>query len=125
MEIINKKSIAIKNNTGRSLQRYWIVVYNGNIYFTVAIVRDCGLKVGEYMHFLNEDKKWYFFTNDDKDGFVITPVKTKGGVNVNNSALCRLIRRSMGYSENKTKKFRVEKTSMMQDKCPVYEIIPI
>jgi hypothetical protein len=125
MEIINKKSLAIKNNTGRSMQRYWIVVYNGHIYFTVAIVRDCSLKVGEFMHFMNEGKKWYFYTNDDKDGFAITPVVTKGGININNSALCRLIRRTMGYSETKTKKFKVVKTSLIQDKCPVYELVPI
>ena len=121
MEIINKKSVSIKNNNARSLQRRHIVIDEVKLYFTAALVREFDLKVGEYMHFMNEGDKWQFFTNDDTDGFALTPVRLKGGINVNNTALCRLILKSTGY--NPPKKYSVIKTNIMNDRCPVYEIV--
>lgn len=122
MEIINKKSVSIRNNSGRSLQRRYVCVDNVKLYFTAALVREFDIKVGEYMHFMNEGDRWQFFTNDDEDGFLITPVRAKGGVHVSNSALCRLIQKSTGYTTNKN--YEVLKTGSSHDGCQVYELKP-
>ncbi len=123
MEIINKKSLQIRNNSGRSLQRRYVVIDDVKMYFTAALVREFELKEGEYMHFMNEGDKWQCFVNDDKDGFAITPCRNKGGVNVTNSALCRLILKSTNHKA--PKQFSIIKTGATNDKCPVYEITPI
>jgi phage pi2 protein 07 len=120
MEIINKKSLVIKNGSLRSKQRQYITVTTRGIYFTAAISRMCELKEGEFMHFMNEGDKWDFFTNDDSDGFAITPVTSKKGFNINSSALASLIRKSTGYIHNKM--YEVLPTGRVYDKCPVFEI---
>lgn len=120
MEIINKKSVSIRNNNGRSLQRRYVVVDENKLYFTAALVREFELKDGEYMHFMNEGDKWQFFTNDDTDGFLITPVRQKGGVHVSNTALCKLILKSTGHRPPKN--FGVISTQIVHDKCPVFSL---
>ena len=121
MEIINKKSVSIRNNNARSLQRRYVAVDDVRLYFTAALVRDFDINVGEYMHFMNEGSKWQFFMNDDNDGFLITKITSKGGVNVTNSALCRLIQKSTGYTTQKN--YEVVRTGFLHDNCPVFEII--
>lgn len=121
MELVNKKSMAIKNGTGRAAQRHYVAVREKGLYFTVAIAREVPLRIGEYVHFMNEGNRWQFFVNDDKDGFPLTPVIKKGGFNITSSALAKLIQKTTGYTT--TKNYEVRKTGGEQDKCPIFELI--
>ena len=120
MEVINRKSIAIKNGSLRSKQRHYVAVTDATIYFTASVVRELGLSHNEFVHFMNEGDKWQFFVNDDEDGFRLTPRRNKGGLEITNSALCKLIQKSTGYTTSKN--YFVVKTGGENDKCPVYEL---
>lgn len=91
-----------------------------NIYFTKPIVLLCGLKAGEYVHFLNDYTDWKFYSNDNTDGFRLS--HNKQCLRITNIALSRLILKTTGF--NKKKHFYVKKTNMEVDKCPVFKLTP-
>lgn len=118
MNVINKKSIEVVNNGGRAITRSYILVKEKSIYFTAAIARECGLEVGLYVHFINDESDWRFYVNDDPDGFKLTPKVWSGGFHISNTGLTKMILKSMGF--NKEKRFAVIKTDLHVDKCPIY-----
>jgi hypothetical protein len=120
MEVINRKSVSIINGTLRSRQRHYVKVNNSQLYFTAAVVRDLGIKEGDYVQFMNEGDKWQFFIDDNEDGFKLTPCRTKGGFDITSSALCKLIQKTTGYTT--VKQYQVIKTGAENDRCPIYEL---
>lgn len=122
MELLNRVTIKEKYGTGKSRSRKHISISDKCMYFTAQVVKDCGIRPGEFMHFLNEGDKWRFYTNDDSEGFLITPVVSKGGCHITHSVLCSRILKTTGFKNSK--RFDVKETGQEQDKCKVYEIIP-
>lgn len=120
MNVINKKSISVVNNGGRAITRSYVMVSNKCIYFTAAIARECGLEVGLYVQFINDEAEWKFYVNDDPDGFKLTPNNWSGGFNIGNTGLTKMILKSMGF--NKEKRLVVIKTDLYIDKCRIYEL---
>lgn len=122
MEVINRKSKQVVINGGRSVTRMYVSVEFNKIYFTSTVSRLCELGKGLYVHFLNDGGDWQFFINDDEDGFKLTPVKQKNGYHVTNVGLVNMILKSTGHKA--PKKFHIEKTNTIHDKCPVFSLTP-
>lgn len=118
MNVINKKSIEVKNNGGRAITRSYVLVKEKCIYFTAAIARECELEVGLYVHFINDESDWRFYVNDDPDGFKLTPNNWSGGFNIGNTGLTKMMLKSLGFS--KEKRLSVIKTDLQVDKCRIF-----
>ena len=108
--------------SGKSIAQNHINVNCGdkNIYFTKSIVLMCGLKPGEYVHFLNDYTDWKFYSNDNPDGFKLNANKVC--LRITNIALARLILKTTGF--NMKKNFYVKKTNIVIDNCPVFQLSP-
>lgn len=123
---INSHSEEVKEHSryGR-LSNSLVRVRDESFMFSSSAEKMCELKVSEYMHFLNEGSEWFFYTSDNKDGFLIS-VRGKGrngkyvGISVCSHALVRLFRKSTGFSHATS--FRIEKTNIIHDKCIVFKI---
>lgn len=122
MELINRTSKKLRLHDGRSITRLYATIGDGKIYFTSTATLVCELGIGLYVHFLNEGSDWNFIVNDDTDGFKLTQVKAKNGFHITNAGIVNLILSSTGHKS--IKKFHIQKTSAMHDKCPVFSIKP-
>jgi len=72
---INRNSKELVSSFQNIISHEYIIVKEGQkIVFPKALVIKCGLKLGEYIHFLNEDNEWMFYSSDNTDGFILTNV---------------------------------------------------
>lgn len=101
--------------------RYLKIKEGEKIFFTKAIVLLCGLKAGEFVHFLNEGNDWMFYSNDNRDGFKIT-ADAAGNLQLNSYPLSRMILKSCGHQLKHT--FYVKQTNIIHDKCQVFKMMP-
>lgn len=120
MKIINRKSTELIQHGGRAKTRFYVTIEPKRIYFTSATSRICEMKDGLYVHFMNEGSEWNFYVNDDRDGFKLTPVRSKGGFHISNMGLINMILKSLGF--NSTKRLSIIVTNIIHDKCPVYSL---
>lgn len=120
MQEINIHSPEIEKYKLNNITYNYIKIKEGEkIYFTKAIVMLCGLKAGEYIHFLNEDNEWFFYSNDNQDGFKIFNTASSM-LQLNSFPLSRMILKSCGYHLKHT--FYIKKTGIVHDKCPVFKM---
>ena len=122
MNVINRKSKAIAKNTNRNRNNTFITLDSIRIHITVATILMCDLKPGEYLHFLNDDDQWSFFSNDDPDGFKLTTSIGNSNFHITNTGLVNMIRKSTGFNSKGNKRYYVEKTNIMHDRCEVFRL---
>src|SRR5205085_11985970 len=100
MTIINKKHPDIQENaSGRNLV-FLSLQNDKDIYFTNTAARKFNLQAGKYLHFINEEKEWFFIQNDDKDGFMLNAdgKSSSRAVIVINKPLVSMFRKSTGFT---------------------------
>ena len=119
---INRNSKELVSSFQNIISHEYIIVKEGQkIVFPKALVIKCGLKLGEYIHFLNEDNEWMFYSSDNTDGFILTNVNAlSSNMQICSYPLSRLILKSTGFYKEKI--FYVERTNIMHDKCPVFKL---
>lgn len=95
MELINKKHENITEKTRLRLEAYFKIENEKCVYFSAGAVINFGLVPGLYVHFQNDDERWYFYCNDDTDGFLLTSIGGRGrnATVIYNKALVNLIKK--------------------------------
>ncbi|MFL5810050.1 MAG: hypothetical protein ACJ749_11055 [Flavisolibacter sp.] len=123
MIVINKNHPDIlANATGKNY--VFVSIRNGNdFYFSSAAARQFGLKAGKFLHFLNEGKQWFFYQNDDSNGFMLNKdsKESSNALRVVNKPLVEMFRKTVvngGYV-----KFFLIKASMKHKDQELVEII--
>jgi len=120
MEVINKRHDKILVNTRINLAAY-MRIEEKMMYFSAACNVHLGLTGGLYMHFINDDDRWLFYVNSDKDGFETIHRHPKLSFLVANTHLCNLfLKRTRCSLKNK---FPIEKTEAKMKDAPIYEIM--
>lgn len=120
MEVINRLHKGIKQNQRLTLSNN-VRVERKMFKFSAGCGLELGIVGGLYMHFINDDDKWLFYINSEKDGFPITSVHNKNATMVTNSSLCQMFFKKTRCSENC--KFPVRITDAKVKDAPVYEIL--
>lgn len=69
MELINKKHDEIVVSKRLAMLSYISFHSLTEVQFSSRAVDALGLRVGSYIHFLNDADDWYFYNNKDEDGF--------------------------------------------------------
>lgn len=90
MEVINKKHDEILVNKRVVLEAFMNVLDKKHFYFSAGASRKFGLKAGLNVHFLNDERVWMFYCNNDEDGFDLIERKNKNAVLICNAALIHL-----------------------------------
>lgn len=120
LEIINKKHKYITVNTRVELANY-IRVELKEFYFSAGCNVNLGIVPGLFMHFINDEDRWLFYVNQDKDGFPLLERKSKKSLLITNSSLSVLFFRRTRCSVSA--KFPIKLTEAKMKDCPVYEIM--
>jgi hypothetical protein len=122
MELINLKSSKIKNYSSVSAT----MSINGNVVsLSSAVVKEFGLKAGQFVHFMNDGREWSFIANDDPDGFRLQKENRthRNGLKIFNAALCNLFKRSLQIKEEDMAKYYLTITDRIYKDCRVIEVL--
>lgn len=98
METINKLHKEITSNQRLDLAAYFKISNDRTIYFSAKAADDFGLFPGLYMHFMNDEDRWYFYCNNEEDGFKIIERLEKNSVIICSKSLVHLIIKRMNIS---------------------------
>ena len=93
METINKRHDAITSNQRVDLASYFKLESDKAVYFSAGAGFEFGLIPGLYIHFMNDGDKWFFYCNDDTDGFKLIARPGKNSVLVVSASLVKLIQK--------------------------------
>jgi hypothetical protein len=98
MELINRKHNEISEKTRLRLEAYFKIYDEGSCFFSAGAVINFGLSPGLYVHFHNDELNWYFYCNNDSDGFKLSAASGQGRkpVLICNKSLVNLIRKRTG-----------------------------
>lgn len=110
MEIINKRHEDLRLSRRTESMPYINFNTDKQILFSVHAVRLLGLQPGLFIHFVNDDDLWYFYINDDKDGFEIFAREGKTNTFLYNAHLVVLFLKRTGCRLRS--KFFLEKTEV-------------
>lgn len=91
MELINKRHGDITSNQRVDLAAYFKMENERVVYFSAGASIAFGLMSGLYMHFQNDDDRWYFYCNDDTDGFPLISRSGKNSILICDASLVKLI----------------------------------
>lgn len=120
MQIINKKHQDISSSK-RSDQICYIYFYNKQeIHFSAAATKEFNLRIGMFVHFINEEDYWYFTVNKDEDGFKLQESNRRNAVAIYNSSLVKIFSNATHCSVGT--KFLITKTKMEYFGKEVYKI---
>lgn len=120
MEIINKthKDISAFKKSDKTC--YISFFNNQQIHFSSAATSEFSLRVGMFVHFINDEDNWFFCVNKDKDGFEIKVSNRRNSVAIFNSSLIKLFLKATKCSVGT--KFLITKTKMEMKLGKVYKI---
>lgn len=92
MELVNVKHEFICEKTRLRMTPYFRLNGDESVYFSSAAVEEYGLFPGLYIHFQNDGDRWYFYCNNDTDGFLLCHQarRGKGASVIWNKALVKL-----------------------------------
>jgi hypothetical protein len=121
MEIINKRHEDLELSRRTESTPYINFNTSKQILFSVHAVRKFGLCAGLYVHFVNDDDLWFFYVNDDKDGFEIFSREGKTNTFLYNAHLVSVFLKRTGKQLNT--KFILEETKAMKNGCKLIKII--
>jgi len=120
MQIINKKHADI-SFFKRSEQTCYIYFENEReIHFSSAATKEFNLRIGMFVHFINEEDFWYFTVNKDEDGFFLQESNRRHAVAIYNSSLIKMFTNATRCSIGT--KFLITKTKMEYFGKDVYKI---
>lgn len=119
MELITRFHKEIKQNTRLTLRSY-VRLDKKMLYFSAACNVDLGIVPTLYAHFVNDDDRWFFYINEEKDGFYLTEMNGKNSCAVINTSLSELFKKRTRCSIGC--KFPVVATGSKQKDCVLYEI---
>lgn len=77
MEIINKGHQEITEREKISLVPSIRFGFNNTITFSAKAVKDFGLKEGLTVNFINDENEWWFYCDNNEDGFRINERKSR------------------------------------------------
>lgn len=116
MQIINNKNVKSK------IWDLFITVQNDRLYFPQHTTKALNLKPGLFVFFINDEKQWSFFVNNDKDGFVLSLHKSKTfATQLFSVPLMNLLRKS--YGDQLPKKFYLLDTKRKHNNSVIYELL--
>lgn len=95
MEIVNKKHKEITSNQRIDMAAYFKIESDKAVYFSAAACIDFGIIPGLYMHFVNDGHLWFFYCNNEKDGFKITGRKGKNCALICDASFVNLLKKRM------------------------------
>lgn len=78
MELINKKHENITEKTRLRLEAYFKIENDRAVYFSAGAVINFGLVPDLFIHFQNDEDRWYFYCNSDTDGFKLCSLGGRG-----------------------------------------------
>ena len=120
MEIINRLHEDIFANQRVALEAYFKVETTKNILLSAGASLKYGLIPGLYIHFVNDENKWYFYCNGDNDGFRLLNRPNKNSVIICNSHLVTLFLKRTSCQI--PCKFPLRLTKAKKDGCSLIEI---
>lgn len=91
METINKRHDEITSNQRIDLAAYFKLESEKAVYFSAGAANEFGLIPGLFIHFVNDGDKWFFYCNDDKDGFKLISRPGKNSTLICDASLVKLI----------------------------------
>jgi hypothetical protein len=120
MEVINKRHDDISSNRRVDLAAY-MRLDEKILYFSAACNFELGIMGGLNIHFINDDDRWLFYLNSDKDGFLLCNVHNKNSCMVISTSLCLLFRKRTKCAIGS--KFPIVMTKAKKEDAPIYEIM--
>lgn len=97
MNLINKKHPAIIEAKRKS--ECYMSVSERQIWISHEAVNRFGLIPGKFLHFMNDEKEWSFFQNDDPDGFFLqhNGKPSSNAVMITSRPLIQMFLKSTGF----------------------------
>lgn len=92
METINRFHKEIKQNTRVTLKNY-MRLDKKMLYFSASCNLELGILPTLNIHFINDDDRWFFYVNNDEDGFYLTELNGKNACAAINSTLSNLFKK--------------------------------
>ncbi len=122
MRLINRLSGEVVGLNRNKSAVYIISVKDYSVYFSKAFCLTFGLKAKQFVQFINDEKDWQFFVNDDPDGFELSKAaRESGALEIHNSGLCHLMKKTIGINE--ATMFKVVGTQREQKGAKIFMII--
>lgn len=75
MEVINKSHEDISKGEKLYLPAFIKFGENNTVSFSAGAVKDFGLTEGMYVNFVNDGNEWWFYCDNNKDGFLLSARK--------------------------------------------------
>lgn len=119
-QIINKKNPLIITST-RTRGYCSVTIKEKGIYITKQVALLCGLKVDQFVHFINDSNYWAFYVNEDPDGFAVSRDHANGGFVLYNRQLSKMFRTSTRAAIND--RFLIISSNARHNGSTLYEII--
>lgn len=120
MEVINKRHSDIEFKKKLDNVPY-INFYNENeIHFSARAVEKLKILIGTYAHFINDNENWFFYVNNDKDGFSIQASNRRYATCICNGSLVRLFLKRTGREV--PVKYPLTITKMEHETNPIFKI---
>ena len=121
MEIINKSHHQIRSNKRVDLAAYFKVERSKKaIYFSTGAADQYGIMPGIRVNFINDDDDWFFYCDNNKDGFLLTNRSgKKAGLLCDTSLVHLFLKRTRTSPETK---FPITLTKNEVYGCPVFKI---
>jgi len=117
MELINRKHESINEKTRLRLEAYFKIADDRTVIFSAGCVIKYGLTPDLYVHFQNDEFRWYFYVNNDPDGFKLRPASGQGRkpVAIDNKSLIDLIKKRALISTGTRFPVSVTKSKLKND----------
>lgn len=91
------------------------------MFFSAGACREFGIQPGLFLHFVNDGDKWYFYCNDDKDGWALLGKEGKTSARIANASLIQLFLKRTGRAI--PCKYRLMLTGSKMKGCALIEIM--
>ena len=121
MQVINKKSHLITAFKGKQNKEFRIRIETSRMALSQSICIANRFRAGQFLHFMNDGALWYFFVDDDPNGFKLVKVeRSRGSLELFSSAAVHLIRQATKSSA--TMCYPIEETKMEMSEHRVFKI---
>jgi len=122
MEIINKRNKKVQTLNDAKSAYISFNLRTGRINFNAACCETARLMLGNYVHLVNMDKLWFFFSNDDPSGYKLwKPEKDQDYLSACSMPLMRYFMESTGFKE--PVKFFIQKSNAEVKGHKLFEIV--
>jgi len=119
MELITKKHEEITSNQRVDLAAY-CRINEKHLYFSAGACINFGLVPGLFIHFQNDEQKWYLYGTTDTDGFELIARPGKNSAIICDVSLLKLMMKRTGVSVGS--KFPIQKINAKLNGSQLLEI---